>query len=55
MATSDSVGAQLSALRKTQTKVCANKECKKTFKGLAVTKFCSDECRFRHAYVKRTA
>ena len=52
-ATSDSVGAQLSMMRKRSKKTCENPECGKTFKGLAVTSYCSDECRFRAAYLRR--
>ena len=52
-ATSDSVGAQLSMMRKRSKKTCENPECGKTFIGLAVTSYCSDECRFRAAYLRR--
>ena len=52
-ATSDSVGAQLSMMRKRTKKTCENPECGKTFTGLAVTSYCSDECRFRAAYLRR--
>ena len=50
---SDSVGAQMAMMRKRKIKTCANPECKKRFEGLAITKYCSDECRFRHAYLRR--
>ena len=50
---SDSVGAQMAMMRKRSKKKCANPECKKQFEGLTITKYCSDECRFRHAYLRR--
>ena len=52
-ATSDSVGAQLAMMRKRGSKNCENPECGKKFKGLAITNYCSDECRFRAAYLRR--
>ncbi len=50
---SDSVGAQMAMMRKRGMKTCENPECRKKFEGLAITKYCSDECRFRHAYLRR--
>jgi hypothetical protein len=38
-------------LRKRHTKVCENPECGDKFQGLAVARFCSDECRFRSAWL----
>lgn len=52
-AASDSVGAQMSMMRKRTQKVCENPECDKRFKGLTITSYCSDECRFRAAYLRR--
>ncbi len=52
-ATSDSVGAQLAMMRKRNTKECVNPECKNVFEGLVITNYCSDECRFRAAYLRR--
>jgi len=51
---SDSVGAQMAMMRKRSKKTCANPECKKRFTGLTITHYCSDECRFRAAYLRRT-
>lgn len=50
-AASESLGAQMSMLRKRHTKVCENPECGDKFQGLAVARFCSDECRFRSAWL----
>ena len=50
---SDSVGAQMAMMRKRHKKKCANSECGRTFEGLAITNYCSDECRFRAAYLRR--
>ena len=50
---SDSLGAQMAMKRKRTTKKCENPECGKKFEGLTITKYCSDECRFRHAYLRR--
>ena len=52
-AASDSVGAQLSMMRKRSKKTCENPECGAEFIGLAITNYCSDECRFRAAYLRR--
>ncbi len=52
-AASDSVGAQMAMLRKRSKKVCENEECGRRFEGLAITNYCSDECRFRAAYLRR--
>lgn len=52
-AATDSVGAQLAMMRKRNTKICKNPECKTTFEGLTITNYCSDECRFRAAYLRR--
>ena len=55
-AASDSVGAQLSMMRKRTTKRCENPTCGKKFEGLTIAKFCSDECRYQAAYAaKKTA
>jgi len=54
-AASDSVGAQMSMMRKRSKKVCENPECRTKFTGLAVARFCSDECRFRGAYLRAEA
>lgn len=54
-AASDSVGAQMAMLRNRKTKVCDNPECDIEFEGLAITKYHSDECRFRAAYLRRKA
>lgn len=54
-AASDSIGAQFSMLRKRHPKVCENPECGKKFKGLAVARFCSDQCRFRSAWLDSKA
>ena len=51
---SDSVGAQMAMMRKRSKKSCENPECKKRFEGLTITHYCSDECRFRAAYLRRT-
>ncbi len=50
---SDSVGAQMAMMRKRSKKHCKNPECKKRFEGLRITNYCSDECRFRAAYLRR--
>ena len=50
---SDSVGAQMAMMRKRHKKKCANPECGDKFEGLAITEYCSDECRFRAAYLRR--
>ena len=52
-AATDSVGAQMAMMRRRTTKTCQNPECEETFEGLAVTNYCSDECRFRAAYLRR--
>lgn len=59
-AQTDSAGAQLSMMRKYVDRTCQNPECDKgkngkpaVFKGLAVTRYCSDECRFRAQYLRR--
>jgi hypothetical protein len=52
-AASDSVGAQLAMMRRREKKVCENFECQKKFEGLAITSYCSDQCRFRAAYLRR--
>ncbi len=52
-APSDSIGAQMAMLRKRYKKKCANPECGEKFEGLAITEYCSDECRFRAAYLRR--
>jgi len=52
-AASDSIGAQLAMMRKRNKKVCGNPECKLKFDGLSITTYCSDECRFRAAYLRR--
>jgi hypothetical protein len=52
-AATDSVGAQLAMMRKREAKTCQNPECGRKFKGLAITKYCSDECRFRAAYLRK--
>lgn len=54
-APSDSIGAQMSMLRKRHPKVCENPECGDKFQGLAVARFCSDECRFRSAWLEGRA
>lgn len=53
-AASESLGAQMSMLRKRHPKVCENPECGDKFQGLAVARFCSDECRFRSAWLEGT-
>lgn len=53
-AASESLGAQMSMLRKRHSKVCENPECGDKFQGLAVARFCSDECRFRSAWLEGT-
>ncbi len=53
-AASDSVGAQLAMMRKRTKKRCENPECNKRFQGLAITNYCSDQCRFRAAYLRKT-
>jgi len=50
---SDSVGAQMAMMRKRSKKKCENPECRKSFEGLTITHYCSDECRFRAAYLRR--
>lgn len=50
---SDSLGAQLAFMREVSKKKCMNRECNNTFEGLAIAKYCSDECRFREAYLRR--
>lgn len=50
---SDSVGAQMAMMRKRSKKKCGNPECGKGFEGLTITTYCSDECRFRAAYLRR--
>lgn len=50
---SDSVGAQMAMMRKRGWKKCANPECGKRFEGLTITSYCSDDCRFRAAYLRR--
>lgn len=52
-APSDSVGAQMAMMRKRSKKKCENPECGKSFEGLTITHYCSDECRFRAAYLRR--
>lgn len=52
-APTDSVGAQLAMMRRRSKKKCANDECGRKFEGLAITSYCSDECRFRAAYLRR--
>jgi len=52
-APTDSVGAQMAMMRKRSNKKCANPECKTNFEGLTITHYCSDECRFRAAYLRR--
>lgn len=52
-APTDSVGAQMAMMRKREKKACENPECGKTFDGLTITRYCSDECRFRAAYLRR--
>ncbi len=54
-AATDSLGAQLAMLRKRDKKRCQNPECNAKFEGLAITRYCSDECRFRAMYLRRTA
>lgn len=54
-AASDSVGAQLAMMRKRTKKQCENPECNRKFQGLAITNYCSDQCRFRAAYLRKTA
>lgn len=53
-APSDSIGAQMAMMRKRYKKNCANPECGDMFEGLRITNYCSDECRFRAAYLRRT-
>ena len=50
---SESVGAQMAMMRKRSKKKCENPECGKRFEGLTITHYCSDECRFRAAYLRR--
>lgn len=52
-APSDSIGAQMAMMRKRTKKNCENPECGKRFEGLTITQYCSDECRFRAAYLRR--
>lgn len=52
-AASDSLGAQMAMMRKRKTKVCLYTPCSSEFEGLSVTKYCSDECRFKDAYQRR--
>ena len=52
-AASDSVGAQLAMMRKRETKTCQYAPCSDEFEGLSITKYCSDECRFKDAYLRR--
>lgn len=54
-AATDSIGAQLAMLRKRDEKKCKNPECNTKFEGLRITSYCSDECRFRAAYLRRKA
>ncbi len=54
-AASDNVGARLAMMRKRNTKECLSPECDEVFEGLEVTNYCSDECRFRSAYLRRKA
>lgn len=54
-AATDSLGAQLAMLRKRDKKNCQNPECNMKFEGLRITNYCSDECRFRAAYLRRKA
>ena len=51
---SDSAGAQMAMMRKRHKKKCENPECGAKFEGLAITNYCSDACRFRAAYLRRT-
>lgn len=52
-AATDSVGAQLAMMRKRDMKTCQNPDCRTKFEGLAITRYCSDECRFRAMYLRR--
>lgn len=52
-AASDNVGAMLAMLRRRDVKECLNPDCKTTFEGLEVANYCSDECRYAAAYVRR--
>lgn len=54
-AVTDSAGAQLAMMRRRIKKECANPECDIVFEGLAITDYCSDECRHRAAYLRRKA
>ncbi|MEE8344891.1 MAG: hypothetical protein V3R35_06100 [Woeseiaceae bacterium] len=53
-ATTVSVGAQLSMMRKRSKKTCKNLECSKKFVGLTITNYCSDAYRFRAGYLRRS-
>lgn len=48
-----SAGAALAMQRKRETKYCENPECEKEFEGISISRFCSDECRWRAAYLVR--
>ena len=52
-AASDNVGAALAMLRRRNTKKCLNPGCKNVFEGMVVTNYCSDECRYAAAYLRR--
>jgi len=52
-AASDNAGAALAMLRKRNTEECQNPECHEVYEGLEVTNYCSNECRFRAAYLRR--
>lgn len=52
-AASDNVGAALAMLRRRDTKECLNPECKTVFEGMEVTNYCSNECRYAAAYLRR--
>jgi len=52
-AASENAGAALAMLRRRNTEECLNPECHEVFEGLVVTNYCSNECRFRAAYLRR--
>jgi hypothetical protein len=52
-AASDNAGAALAMLRRRDTKECLHPECKNVFEGMEVTNYCSDECRYAAAYLRR--
>lgn len=61
-AATESIGAQMAMMRTRSAKTCANVDCtqgkdgkRKKFDGLKITDYCSDECRYRAAYLRKKA